>query len=48
MWIASREVIVRDIMAVAKKNTIPADKMELYEKLVATIPETGRRMPVSS
>jgi hypothetical protein len=26
-------------MAAAKKNNIPADQMDLYEKLVATIPE---------
>ena len=30
-------------MAAAKKNTIPADKLELYEKLVATMPEIDRK-----
>jgi hypothetical protein len=30
-------------MAAAKKNNIPADKLALYEKLVATIPEIERK-----
>lgn len=30
-------------MAAAKKNNIPADKLDLYEKLVATIPEIERK-----
>ena len=30
-------------MAAAKKNNIPADKLELYEKLVATMPEIDRK-----
>jgi hypothetical protein len=30
-------------MAAAKKNNIPADKLDLYEKLVATISEIDRK-----
>jgi hypothetical protein len=30
-------------MSAAKKNNIPADKLELYEKLVATNPKVERK-----
>jgi hypothetical protein len=30
-------------MATAKKSAIPADKLELYEKLIATLPEIERK-----
>jgi hypothetical protein len=30
-------------MATAKKSAIPADRMELYEKLIATLPEIERK-----
>jgi hypothetical protein len=30
-------------MATAKKSTIPADKLELYEKLIATHPKIERK-----
>jgi hypothetical protein len=30
-------------MAAAKKNNIPANKLELYEKLVATMPDIERK-----
>src|SRR5271169_6272032 len=31
------------VMATAKKSTIPADKLEFYEKLIATNPKIERR-----
>ena len=30
-------------MATAKKSAIPADKLDLYEKLIATLPEIERK-----
>lgn len=30
-------------MAAAKKNNIPAEKLDLYEKLVATVPDIERK-----
>src|ERR1700733_2324858 len=30
-------------MATAKKSAVPADKLDLYEKLIATLPEIERK-----